>query len=164
MGDPLDEQTDLAAMISENDVIRAKAWIQDAVKNGAELVYGGESEKQILKPTVLLNAQLTDKVSCEEVFAPVVHINTFKEFDDAIEQVNDSKFGLQAGVYTNDLQKAFKAAKILHVGGVMINDIPTFRVDHMPYGGVKLSGTGREGIKYALEEMTELKLVSIKLD
>ncbi|MGV2938574.1 aldehyde dehydrogenase family protein [Mesobacillus sp. LC4] len=164
VGNPLDEQTDLAAMISANDVARAKTWVQDAVENGAELVYGGESDKQILKPTVLLNAQLTDKISCEEVFAPVVHINTFIEFDDALAQVNDSQFGLQAGVYTKDLQKAFKAAKILHVGGVMINDIPTFRVDHMPYGGVKLSGNGREGIKYALEEMTELKLVSIKLD
>ena len=164
IGDPLNEQTDLAAMISGNDVTRAMAWVQDAVENGAELVYGGESNKQILKPTVLLNAQLTDRVSCDEVFAPVVHINTFKEFDDALAKVNDSRFGLQAGVYTKDLQKAFKAAKILHVGGVMINDIPTFRVDHMPYGGVKMSGNGREGIKYALEEMTELKLVSIKLD
>lgn len=164
VGDPLDEQTDLAAMISGNDVTRAKAWIQGAVENGAELVYGGDSERQILKPTVLLNAQLTDKISCEEVFAPVVHINTFNDFADAIAKANDSKYGLQAGVYTNDLQKAMQAAKKLHVGGVMINEIPTFRVDHMPYGGVKMSGTGREGIKYALEEMTELKLVSIKLD
>ncbi|MBT2642524.1 aldehyde dehydrogenase family protein [Bacillus sp. ISL-41] len=164
VGDPLDEQTDLAAMISGNDVTRAKAWIQGAVENGAELVYGGDSERQILKPTVLLNAQLTDKISCEEVFAPVVHINTFDDFADAIAKANDSKYGLQAGVYTNDLQKAMQAAKNLHVGGVMINEIPTFRVDHMPYGGVKMSGTGREGIKYALEEMTELKLVSIKLD
>jgi acyl-CoA reductase-like NAD-dependent aldehyde dehydrogenase len=164
VGDPLDEHTDVAAMISANDVTRAKAWIRDAVENGAELVYGGESERQILKPTVLLNAKPTDKISCEEVFAPVVHINTFKEFDDAIAQVNDSQYGLQAGVYTKDLQKAFRAAKDIHVGGVMINDIPTFRVDHMPYGGVKMSGTGREGIKYALEEMTEMKLVSIKLD
>ncbi|MBT2640219.1 MULTISPECIES: aldehyde dehydrogenase family protein [unclassified Bacillus (in: firmicutes)] len=164
VGDPLDVQTDLAAMISGNDVTRAKAWIQDAVESGAELVYGGDSERQILKPTVLLNAKLTDKISCEEVFAPVVHINTFLEFADAIAKANDSKYGLQAGVYTNDLQKAMQAAKKLHVGGVMINEIPTFRVDHMPYGGVKMSGTGREGIKYALEEMTELKLVSIKLD
>ncbi|UYZ20448.1 aldehyde dehydrogenase family protein [Mesobacillus jeotgali] len=164
VGDPLDEQTDLAAMISGNDVTRAKAWIQAAVENGAELVYGGDGERQILKPTVLLNAKLTDKISCEEVFAPVVHINTFNHFADAIAKANDSKYGLQAGVYTNDLQKAMQAAKKLHVGGVMINEIPTFRVDHMPYGGVKMSGTGREGIKYALEEMTELKLVSIKLD
>jgi acyl-CoA reductase-like NAD-dependent aldehyde dehydrogenase len=164
VGNPLDEETDIAAMISENDVTRAKSWIQTAVENGAELALGGDSEQQVLNPTVLLNAKPTDKISCEEVFAPVVHINTFNEFDEAIARVNESQFGLQAGVYTNDLQKAFKASKALHVGGVMINDIPTFRVDHMPYGGVKMSGTGREGIKYAIEEMTELKLVSFKLD
>lgn len=164
VGNPLDEETDIAAMISENDVTRAKSWIQTAVENGAKLALGGDSEQQVLNPTVLLNAKPTDKISCEEVFAPVVHINTFNEFDEAIARVNESQFGLQAGVYTNDLQKAFKATKALHVGGVMINDIPTFRVDHMPYGGVKMSGTGREGIKYAIEEMTELKLVSFKLD
>ncbi|MDQ0411989.1 aldehyde dehydrogenase family protein [Mesobacillus stamsii] len=164
VGDPMEEETDVAAMISAGDVQRALSWIHDAVGQGAELVLGGESEQQVLKPTVLLNAKPTDKISCEEVFAPVVHINTYKDFDDAITQVNESQFGLQAGVYTNDLQKAFRAAKNLHVGGVMINDIPTFRVDHMPYGGVKQSGTGREGVKYAVEEMTELKLVSFKLD
>lgn len=164
VGDPLDEETDVAAMISAGDVERAQSWIKDAVGNGAELVLGGESEQQVLRPTVLLNAKPTDKISCEEVFAPVVHINTFTDFDEAVTQVNESQFGLQAGVYTNDLQKAFRAARNLHVGGVMINDIPTFRVDHMPYGGVKQSGTGREGIKYAVEEMTELKLVSFKLD
>jgi acyl-CoA reductase-like NAD-dependent aldehyde dehydrogenase len=164
VGNPLDEETDIAAMISENDVTRAKSWIQTAIDNGAELALGGDSEQQVLNPTVLLNAKPTDKISCEEAFAPVVHINTFNEFDEAIARVNESQFGLQAGVYTNDLQKAFKASKALHVGGVMINDIPTFRVDHMPYGGVKMSGTGREGIKYAIEEMTELKLVSFKLD
>lgn len=164
VGDPLNEETDISAMISANDVTRAKSWIQSAVQNGAELALGGDSDQQVLNPTVLLNAKPTDKISCEEVFAPVVNINTFTDFDDAIARVNDSQFGLQAGVYTNDLGKAFKASRELHVGGVMINDIPTFRVDHMPYGGVKMSGTGREGIKYAIEEMTELKLVSFKLD
>ena len=164
VGNPLDEETDLSAMISQNDVNRAKTWIQSAVENGAELALGGDSIEQVLNPTVLLNAKSTDKISCEEVFAPVVHINTFNDFNEAIAKVNESQFGLQAGVYTNDLNKAFKASKALHVGGVMINDIPTFRVDHMPYGGVKMSGTGREGIKYAIEEMTELKLVTFKLD
>jgi acyl-CoA reductase-like NAD-dependent aldehyde dehydrogenase len=164
VGNPLDEETDISAMISSNDVTRAKSWIQAAIENGAELALGGDSDQQVLNPTILLNAKETDKISCEEVFAPVVHINTFNEFDEAIAKVNDSQFGLQAGVYTKDLNKAFKASKALHVGGVMINDIPTFRVDHMPYGGVKMSGTGREGIKYAIEEMTELKLVSFKLD
>lgn len=164
VGDPLDEETDLSAMISSNDVSRAKSWIHAAVENGAELALGGDSDQQVLNPTIILNAKATDKISCEEVFAPVVHINTFGQFEEAIEKVNDSQFGLQAGVYTNDLQKALKAAKYLQVGGVIINDIPTFRVDHMPYGGVKMSGTGREGIKYAIEEMTELKLVSFKMD
>ena len=164
VGNPLDEETDLSALISQGDVSRAKTWIQSAVENGAELALGGDSVEQVLNPTVLLNAKSTDKISGEEVFAPVVHINTFKDFEEAIAKVNESQFGLQAGVYTNDLNKAFKASKALHVGGVMINDIPTFRVDHMPYGGVKMSGTGREGIKYAIEEMTELKLVTFKLD
>lgn len=101
-------------------------------------------------------------VQCQEVFGPLMTVNTFKEFDEAIEQVNNSRYGLQAGVFTNNLFKAMRAIDELEVGGVMINDIPTFRVDHMPYGGVKESGTGREGIKYAIEEMTEMKLVCIK--
>ncbi|PLR98929.1 aldehyde dehydrogenase [Bacillus sp. T33-2] len=164
IGDPLDEHTDVSAMITPGDVSRAKSWVDSAVANGAELIIGGAAEGPVLKPTILLNASPEDKVSCEEIFAPVVHINSFSDFDEALQEVNKSQFGLQAGVYTNDLNKALRAAKKLHVGGVMINDIPTFRVDHMPYGGVKMSGTGREGIKYAIEEMTELKLVSIKLD
>lgn len=164
VGDPLDEETDVSAMISANDVKRAREWIGEAVGNGAQLAFGGETNEQVLHPTVLLNAKAKDKISCEEAFAPVVHINTFSDFDEAIDMVNESQFGLQAGVYTKDVSKAFKAAKSLHVGGVMINEIPTFRLDHMPYGGVKMSGMGREGIKYAIEEMTELKLVAFKLD
>lgn len=164
LGDPLDETTDVSALISQADVDRAQSWIDEAVKNGAELALGGKSTEGVLHPTVLLNVDLSEKISCEEAFAPVVHINSFKDFDTALHSVNDSKYGLQAGVFTNDLQKAFHAANTLHVGGVMINDFPTFRVDHMPYGGVKQSGTGREGIKYAIEEMTEMKLVSFHLN
>jgi acyl-CoA reductase-like NAD-dependent aldehyde dehydrogenase len=164
IGDPLDEETDLSAMISQKDVNRARTWIQSAVANGAKLALGGDDNERVLSPTVLLNVRSTDKISCEEVFAPVVHINTFTDFEEAIAKVNESQYGLQAGVYTNDLHKAFLASRSLHVGGVMINDIPTFRVDHMPYGGVKMSGMGREGIKYAIEEMTELKLITFKLD
>lgn len=163
IGDPLDEDTDLSAMISRGDVDRAKSWIEDAVGNGATLAYGNEAENGVLKPTILLNVASSEKISCQEAFAPVVHVNSFENFTEAIRQVNDSEYGLQAGVYTSNLQRAFQAVKQLHVGGVMVNDIPTFRVDHMPYGGVKLSGMGREGIKYAVEEMTELKLVSFKL-
>lgn len=163
IGNPLEETTDISAMISSGDKDRALNWIESAVQSGAELVLGGKVEDGVLQPTVLTNVPSDEKISCEEAFAPVVHINSVGTFDEAIEHVNNSKFGLQAGVFTADVQKAFKAAKELHVGGVMINDFPTFRVDHMPYGGVKQSGMGREGIKYAVEEMTELKLVSFKL-
>lgn len=163
IGDPLDENTDLSAMISKSDVTRASSWIEEAVNNGAKLVLGGMEENGVLKPSILLNVPPTEKISCQEAFAPVVHVNSFENFTEALELVNQSDYGLQAGVYTSNLQHAFQAVKSLHVGGVMINDIPTFRVDHMPYGGVKMSGMGREGIKYAIEEMTELKLVSFKL-
>ncbi len=159
MGDPLDKNTDVSAMITPDDVDRAMGWVNESVKNGAKVACGGEIQGNILKPTVLLNVQLTDKVSSEEVFAPVVHINKVQSFEEAIDQVNQSQYGLQAGVFTNDLNKAFLAAKVIQVGGVLINEIPTFRVDNMPYGGVKMSGMGREGVKFATEEMTELKLV-----
>lgn len=163
-GDPLEEDTDISALISRGDVKRTKDWVDEAVRNGAGLVFGGEFEDGIFQPTVLKDVPLTEKVSCEEVFAPVVHINRFCEIEEAIAHVNDSKYGLQAGIFTNDIHKALQAAKKLHVGGVMINEIPTFRVDQMPYGGVKMSGMGREGIKYAVEEMTELKLISFKTE
>jgi acyl-CoA reductase-like NAD-dependent aldehyde dehydrogenase len=163
IGDPLDEETDLSAMISKADVKRAKSWVEEAVSNGAKVAYGSQAGARMMKPTILLNVSRDEKISCQEAFAPVVHVNSFEHFTDAIEEVNNSDFGLQAGVYTSNLPHAFQAIKELNVGGVMINDIPTFRVDHMPYGGVKLSGMGREGIKYAVEEMTEMKLVSFKL-
>lgn len=163
IGHPLEETTDISAMISTGDKERALQWIESAVQSGAELVLGGKEEDGVLLPTVLTNVAQDEKISCEEAFAPVVHINSVSTFEEGIEHVNKSKFGLQAGVFTNNVQRAFQAAKELHVGGVMINDFPTFRVDHMPYGGVKESGMGREGIKYAVEEMTELKLVSFKL-
>ncbi|WP_264738286.1 aldehyde dehydrogenase family protein [Cytobacillus firmus] len=164
IGDPLNEETDISAMISKSDTYRAQTWIESAVKSGAELALGGKAENNTLHPTVLLNVDKSEKISCEEAFAPVVHINSFSSFEEALALVNDSDYGLQAGVFTNDVNKAFKAAKELHVGGVMVNDFPTFRVDHMPYGGVKMSGMGREGIKYAVEEMTEMKLISFKID
>jgi len=164
MGNPLEEDTDISAMISRGDVQRTKDWVGEALHNGAQLRVGGRAEDGIFQPTVLVNVPSSEKVSCEEVFAPVVSINKFTEMDEAINLVNDSKYGLQAGIFTNDVHKALKAAKKLEVGGVMINEIPTFRVDQMPYGGVKMSGMGREGIKYAVEEMTELKLISFKTE
>lgn len=159
IGDPLDPQTDLSALITFGDVERCLNWIEEAEKSGAKIVTGGKREGNILYPTVILDADSKLNVSCQEVFAPIIVINKVASIEEAIKQVNDSRYGLQAGIYTNDVHTALDAAETLHVGGVMINDIPTFRVDNMPYGGVKESGIGREGLKYAVEEMTEMKLV-----
>lgn len=159
LGSPLEEQTDISALISSGDVQRTLGWIEEAKRSGATVATGGVAEGNILHPTVILDAAPDLKVSCQEVFAPIVLINRVDSVDEAIQLVNHSRFGLQAGIYTENVHTALDAAEALHVGGVLINDIPTFRVDHMPYGGVKESGTGREGIKYAVEEMTELKLV-----
>lgn len=158
-GDPLDPETDVSALISTGDVDRAISWIKEAENTGAIIATGGIAEGNVLQPTILLEADAALKVSCQEVFAPIVVVNKVKSIENAIEQVNDSRYGLQAGIYTNDVHTALYATEHLHVGGVMINDVPTFRVDNMPYGGVKESGVGREGLKYAVEEMTEQKLV-----
>lgn len=159
LGNPLSPTTDLTTMISEAEQQRALTWIQEAVKKGAQIITGGHIENNILLPTVLYNVPSESRVSCEEIFAPVVIVNTVSTIDEAIEAINDSHYGLQAGIFTPSIETAFKASKKLQVGGVVINDVPTYRVDHMPYGGIKDSGTGREGIKYAIEEMTEMKLV-----
>ena len=159
IGDPLDVTTDLAMMISETEQQRAITWIEEAVAEGAEILTGGRIENNILLPTVLFNVSSQSRVSCEEIFAPVVIVNTVSSIEEAIDAVNDSHYGLQAGIFTPSIETAFQASKKLQVGGVIINDVPTYRVDHMPYGGIKESGTGREGIKYAVEEMTEMKLV-----
>lgn len=138
VGDPLYEETDVSALISKNDVDRIDSWVQEAVKEGATVLYGGKKrDARIFEPTVLTNVPNHVSVQCQEVFGPVVTVNTFQTFDEALEMVNNSRYGLQAGVFTNDLTKAMRAIDELEVGGVMINDIPTFRVDHMPYGGVK---------------------------
>ncbi|MEK3884036.1 aldehyde dehydrogenase family protein [Paenibacillus sp. PL2-23] len=159
VGDPLDPDTDVSALVAEREATRVLDWIAEAKALGAEVACGGTREGGVVLPTVLLHVPSQAQVSCKEAFAPVVVVNKVASIDEAIEQVNDSSFGLQAGIYTSDLKTAMDAAEKLHVGGVMINDIPTFRVDQMPYGGVKESGLGREGIKYAIEDMTELKLV-----
>jgi acyl-CoA reductase-like NAD-dependent aldehyde dehydrogenase len=159
IGSPLEEDTDVSALITSADTERALSWIHEAKNEGASIAQGGEVHGNILAPTVILNAPSSVKVSCKETFAPIVIINKIKSIDEAIDYVNDSQYGLQAGIYTDNIHHALTAAKKLHVGGVMINDIPTFRVDHMPYGGVKESGVGREGVKYAVEEMTEMKLI-----
>nr|WP_077211743.1 aldehyde dehydrogenase family protein [Bacillus dakarensis] len=159
LGDPLDPSTDVSALINTRETDRVLAWIEEAQNGGAKIAVGGSVDGRVLQPTVLVDVNPSLKVSCQEVFAPIVTIEKFTTMEQAINMVNDSRFGLQAGIYTNDIHTALNAAEKLHVGGVLINDIPTFRVDNMPYGGVKESGMGREGIKYAVEEMTELKLI-----
>lgn len=159
IGDPLEPATDLSALISAKDVERTLAWIEEAKQEGARVVTGGSRVGNILLPTVLVDVKPTQKVSCQEVFAPIVLIQKIASVEEGIARVNDSRYGLQAGVYTDNVHTALEAAEKLHVGGVLINDIPTYRVEHMPYGGVKESGMGREGLKYAVEEMTEMKLV-----
>ncbi|TQK62713.1 acyl-CoA reductase-like NAD-dependent aldehyde dehydrogenase [Brevibacillus sp. AG162] len=164
LGDPLNEETDMSSVISAKDHERMGAWVQEAVEAGAHVVTGGKPvSDNLFAPTILTNVGAHVAVSCQEVFGPIVVVTPFETMDEAIDAVNDSRFGLQAGIYTSDIHAAMRAAEELEVGGVMINDIPTFRVDNMPYGGVKDSGFGREGIKYAVEELTELKLIAIKL-
>ena len=162
VGDPLDETTDVATLINEGEVARVKEWIEEALEQGARLATGGVREDGRLLPTVLTDVTREMKVCANEVFGPVLSILKARDLCEAIDISNDSTMGLQAGVFTNDLNKALYAAKRLEVGGVMINEVPTFRVDHMPYGGIKGSGIGREGLKYAIGEMTELKMVTIR--
>jgi acyl-CoA reductase-like NAD-dependent aldehyde dehydrogenase len=159
VGNPLDPETYISSLISKKETERALGWIEEAKQNGAVVLAGGKLREGILEPTVIANVDSLLKVSCQEVFAPVVIINKVKSVEEAIEYVNHSRYGLQAGIYTKNIDHALLATENLEVGAVIINDVPTFRVDHMPYGGVKESGTGREGIKYAVEEMTELKLI-----
>jgi len=162
-GDPTDEKTDVGPMIHPDEYERVKNWIGEAIASGAKVLAGGKKEGNIFQPTVLADVKPDLKISCQEVFAPLVVLYKYSDFDDALNQVNDSDFGLQAGVFTNDAQKIFKAYDKLEVGGVVIGDVPTYRIDHMPYGGVKNSGLGREGVRYAIEEMTEPKLLVMNL-
>ncbi len=163
VGDPLDESTDVGPMIGEDDARRAESWIEEAAAGGAKVLCGGKRKGALFEPTVLSHTRPEMKVNCQEVFAPVVAVEPFDEFDDAIRRVNDSQYGLQAGVFTRNLRLLFKAYDELEVGGVIAGDMSSFRIDHMPYGGVKDSGMGREGLRYAIEEMTEPKLLVLNL-
>jgi acyl-CoA reductase-like NAD-dependent aldehyde dehydrogenase len=156
---PLDESADLTSLVSEEAARRVESWITEAVEKGARMLTPCERNGATLTATVLADLPAGARMSCDEVFGPVVAINGFTGIDDAIAQANATPFGLQAGVFTRSLDRAFYAARGLRVGGVMINDVPTFRADSMPYGGTKNSGLGREGPRYAVEEMTELKLI-----
>ena len=160
-GDPMNDATELSVMIDEAAARRAESWINEAIDNGAKLLCGGRRRGALLEATVLTNTEPEMRVASEEVFAPVAVVEKFTHFDDAIKMANQSKYALQAGVFTTDLARARRAGNKLEFGGVLINDVPTFRVDNMPYGGVKWSGFGREGVRYAMEEMCETRVIVI---
>ena len=163
LGDPLDPTTDVGPLIRESDAIRTVNWIDEAVRSGARLLCGGGRKNLVVEPTVLTGTKPEMKVNCQEVFGPVVTVEPYKDFDQALRQVNNSAYGLQAGIFTRDAKLLFQAFEELEVGGVIAGDVPSFRVDQMPYGGVKDSGLGREGLRYAIEEMTEPKLMVMNL-
>jgi acyl-CoA reductase-like NAD-dependent aldehyde dehydrogenase len=158
-GDPLDPTTDLGPMVDQGAANRTARWVEEATKLGGKVLAGGHADGAFFEPTILENVPPTAQVCSNEVFAPVVVLFTFSDFDSALREVNDSPFGLQTGVFTNDLGHAWQAFNELEVGGVVINDISSYRIDHMPYGGVKDSGLGREGLRWSIEDMTELRLM-----
>lgn len=161
MGDPKDPATDIGPMISEGEAKRAESWIKEAVAEGATLLIGGQRNGAFLSPAVVTNVQPQMRVVCQETFAPIVVVQTYETLEEALRIANDTEFGLQAGVFTGSLAVAMEAARGLRVGGVMVNDTSFYRASQMPYGGVKHSGMGREGPRYAIEEMTEMRLVVI---
>jgi len=158
-GDPMDLTTDLGPLIDDGAAAQTEEWIQEAVDAGAVLLAGGKREGRLIEPTVLTDVPPQLRVCREEAFAPVVVLEKVTDFSEALARVNDSDFGLQAGIFTNDLGHAWRAFHELEVGGVVINDAPTYRIDHMPYGGVKDSGFGREGLRWAIEDMTEIRIL-----
>lgn len=161
-GDPKDEKTFLGPMISEKEAKRLHEWIQAAKSAGGKVLCGGGRDGAMLEATVMEHVPSNQKLVTEEAFGPVVVLSKVGSFDEALAEVNDTKFGLQAGVFTNDLHRAMKAWDALEVGGVLINEVPSWRVDNMPYGGVRESGLGREGVKYAIEDMTEQRLLVVR--
>jgi acyl-CoA reductase-like NAD-dependent aldehyde dehydrogenase len=163
LGDPLDETTEVGPMINEAAARRAAEAVEEAVAAGATLLCGGARRGSLLEPTVLTGTKHRQSVNCQEVFAPVVTVEPYDDFHEAVKQVNDSNFGLQAGVFTRDMNLLFGAYEDLEVGGVVAGDVPTYRIDHMPYGGTKDSGLGREGLRYAIEEMTERKILVVRI-
>ncbi|MGP4039594.1 aldehyde dehydrogenase family protein [Gracilibacillus sp. D59] len=164
IGDPISEETDIGPMINEEEAKRAKQWIDDAVDKGATIAAGGERNGTILSPTIMTNVDENMKIIAQEVFAPIVSVIPFNTEEEVIQYSNDSIYGLQAGVFTKDINRALRVADRLEMGGVWINEISTYRQDNHPYGGVKQSGVGKEGVKYAIEDMTEMKFIGIKID
>ena len=159
VGDPLDPQTDVGPMVDEHAAGRTQGWVDEAIALGGKVLLGGKVKGNFYPPTILTDVPPTAQVCSNEAFAPLVVAFRFRDFGDAIRGVNDSSFGLQTGVFTNDLAHAWQAFGELEVGGVIVNDVPTYRIDHMPYGGVKDSGQGREGLRWSIEDMTELRIM-----
>ncbi len=159
IGDPLDPETELGPMVDAAAAERTQRWVDEAVAMGGKLLLGGKADRNFFPPTILTDVPPTAQVCSNEAFAPLAVAFPFKDFGAAIEQVNDSMFGLQTGVFTNELNNAWRAFHELEVGGVIVNDVPAYRIDHMPYGGVKDSGLGREGLRWAIEDMTEIRIM-----
>ena len=162
IGDPRSEDTFIGPMISAKEAERLESWIKLAVDAGGSILCGGKRTGAMFEPTLLENVPTDQTICTHEAFGPVAVISSFTDFDQALNQVNDSRYGLQAGVFTRDIYKAHRAWETLEVGGVVIGDVPSWRVDNMPYGGVKLSGLGREGVRWAIEDMTEIRLMVLR--
>ena len=163
VGDPRDPDVDVGPLITESDAIRAESWVNEAQAAGASVLLGGERKGTVFPPTVMTETAPDMRVNCEEVFAPVVTLSAYDQWDDAVATINDTPYGLQAGVFTRDVKRIMDAWQRIDVGGLQVNQASTFRVDHMPYGGIKASGYGREGVRYAIEDMTELRLMVLNL-
>jgi glyceraldehyde-3-phosphate dehydrogenase (NADP+) len=164
VGDPLDEETQMGPMINEKEASRVETGIREAVDRGARVLTGGIRNGLIFKPTILADVTRDSRIYCEEAFGPVVTVEPFRTWEEGLARANDSVYGLQAGVFTRDIQKAMEAFHALEVGGVILNDVPSYRMDSMPYGGIKESGLGREGIRFAIEEMTETRILVLAQD
>ena len=160
-GDPLDRATELGPMIDDKAAARAQRWVEEAVREGANVLIGGKADGRFFRPTIIENAPPQSFVCSREAFAPLVTLFKVGSFGEAVQAVNDSIYGLQAGVFTNSLERALAAWERIEAGGVIVNDVPTYRIDHMPYGGVKASGLSREGLRYAIEDMTEPRLMVV---
>jgi acyl-CoA reductase-like NAD-dependent aldehyde dehydrogenase len=163
VGDPLDERVDVGPMIDAREAERIDGWVREAQSGGATVLTGGRREGAVYWPTVLADVTPEMKVVAEEVFAPVASVIACDDFEEALAQADATEFGLQVGVFTRDIQRVFQAIRRLNFGGVIINDTPVFRADHMPYGGNRQSGLGREGVRFAIEEMTNLQMVALRL-
>jgi acyl-CoA reductase-like NAD-dependent aldehyde dehydrogenase len=163
VGDPLDERVDVGPMIDLTEAERIEDWVEEAKQEGAQVLTGGERQGCIYLPTVLTEVSATMKVVAEEAFAPIASVIPCDDFEEAVQLAGDTEYALQVGIFTKDINRIFHAIDRLHFGGVIINDMAAFRVDHMPYGGNRKSGFGREGLKYAIEDMTNIQMVAIRL-